>query len=70
MTTVGAGCKEIRVRTDDGAFRSIYVVAGSPSGVYVLAVFTKKGQKTPRQTIDLAAKRYKAAMAHAKGQHQ
>ncbi len=67
MTSVGAGCREIRVRTDDGAYRSIYVVTRSPSGVYVLAVFTKKTQATPKRIIDLAAKRYTHAIAHSKG---
>lgn len=70
MSTVGPGCREIRIRTDDGAFRGIYVVLGSPMGVYILAVFTKKTQKTSQRTIELAAKRYRAAMNHAKGKHR
>lgn len=67
MPSVGNGCREIRVRTSDGAFRSIYVLAGTPAGLYVLAVFTKKTQTTPKRIIELARRRYKAAIDHAKG---
>lgn len=70
MTTVGARCREIRVRTEDGALRSIYVVAGDPRGVYVLAVFTKKTQATPGPVLKLAAARYRAALAHMNGERQ
>lgn len=47
MTEIGPGCREIRVRSEDGRYRSLYVVGGTPRGVYVLAVFSKKTQKTP-----------------------
>lgn len=67
MPTVGSGCREIRVRTADGQHRSIYVIGGTPAGVYVLAVFTKKAQKTPDSVIKVARKRYRAAESHMKG---
>ncbi|BAH55697.1 hypothetical protein ROP_pROB01-01980 (plasmid) [Rhodococcus opacus B4] len=65
MKEVGAGCREIRVRTPDGAFRTFYV-ARFGEVVYVLHCFQKKTQKTSKSDIDLGRRRYKAADAHAK----
>lgn len=60
MQTVGAGCREIRIRTADGAFRVFYV-ATFGDVVYVLHCFTKNTQKTAHKDIDLGAKRYDEA---------
>lgn len=68
MTEIGPGCREIRVRTEDGQHRSLYVVGGNPRGVYVLAAFAKKTQKTPDSVKKLARKRFHAAHQHMKGQ--
>ncbi|ELO0757014.1 TPA: type II toxin-antitoxin system RelE/ParE family toxin [Salmonella enterica subsp. diarizonae] len=57
MTTVGQGVQEIRVRDVTGAFRVIYV-ARFADAVYVLHCFQKKTQKTRKEDLDLAAKRY------------
>jgi phage-related protein len=59
MSTVGSGVREIRVRESSGAFRCIYL-AMRPEGIYVLHCFQKKTQKTSRQDLDLAARRFKA----------
>ena len=59
MSTVGSGVREIRVRESSGAFRCIYL-ATRPEGIYVLHCFQKKTQKTSRQDLDLAARRFKA----------
>ncbi len=48
---------EIRVRLD-GAWRVIYV-AKFDEAIYVLHAFQKKTQQTPKEDIDLAAKRYR-----------
>ena len=57
MPTVGKGVYEIRVRLE-GAWRVIYV-AKFDAAVYVLHAFQKKTQQTPREDIDLAARRYR-----------
>ena len=65
MRDVGAGCREIRVRTSDGAFRTFYV-ARFEGVIYVLHCFQKKTQKTSKSDIELGRQRYRAASAHAK----
>lgn len=57
MKSVGLGVKEIRVRTEDGAFRTIYV-AKFGNTVYVLSAFQKKSQKTPNSHLDMAKRHY------------
>ncbi|MDV6271162.1 type II toxin-antitoxin system RelE/ParE family toxin [Rhodococcus globerulus] len=66
MKDVGAGCREIRVRTSDGAFRTFYV-ARFEGAIYVLHCFRKKTQKTSKSDIEVGRQRYKAASVHAKG---
>ncbi len=58
MPQVGAGVREIRSRTQDGAFRAFYVVE-SASAVYVLHVFQKKTERTLPQDIEKGRARYK-----------
>ena len=57
MPEVGAGTREIRVRTKDGAFRVFYVVENA-TDVYVLHAFQKKTQKTSKADIDTGKRRY------------
>lgn len=57
MPAVGAGAYEIRVHVL-GEWRVIYVAKFGDS-VYVLHAFRKKTQKTRKEDIDLAARRYK-----------
>lgn len=57
MPSVGLGVNEIRVREDSGAFRVIYA-AKFAEAVYVLHAFQKKAQKTPKQDIELARRRF------------
>jgi len=59
MSTMGSGVREIRARESSGAFRCIYL-ATRPEGIYVLHCFQKKTQRTSRQDLDLAARRFKA----------
>lgn len=57
MPAIGAGVYEIRVHVL-GEWRVIYV-AKFESAVYVLHAFQKKTQKTRKEDIELAARRYK-----------
>jgi phage-related protein len=57
MLSIGAGVYEIRIN-EQGAWRVIYVAKFSES-VYVLHAFHKKTQKTRREDLELAVKRYK-----------
>jgi phage-related protein len=58
MGAIGQGVREIRIRETGGAFRVIYV-AKLKAAIYVLHCFQKKTQKTSREDISLAARRYK-----------
>lgn len=57
MLSVGSGAYEIRVHVL-GEWRVIYI-AKLHNAVYVLHAFQKKTQKTKREDIELAARRYK-----------
>jgi len=58
MSSIGAGVREIRVRSDDGAFRVIYVAKFSDA-IHVLHCFQKKSERTSKEDIALATRRYK-----------
>jgi phage-related protein len=57
MPDVGRGVREIRNRTQEGAFRVFYVVE-SATDVYVLHAFQKKTERTRHRDIALARSRY------------
>lgn len=57
MPSIGAGVREIRIRTMDGAFRVFYVVESS-TDVYVLHAFQKKTQRTSIHNIAKGKSRY------------
>ena len=57
MNDVGAGAREIRIHVL-GEWRVLYV-AKFAAVVYVLHAFQKKTQKTRREDIELARKRYR-----------
>ncbi len=57
MNTVGSGVREIRIRVL-GEWRIIYV-AKFADAVYVLHAFQKKTQKTRRNDIEIARRRYR-----------
>ena len=61
MATVGAGAEELRVWSEQGTFRVVYL-ARLPEAVFVLHAFQKKTQATPKADIDLAARRYRDLM--------
>lgn len=58
MPVIGAGAFEIRVHVL-GEWRVIYV-AKYETAIYVLHAFRKKTQKTRKEDIELAARRYKS----------
>lgn len=58
MATIGAGVSEIRIRTQSGAFRVIYV-ARTSHAIYVLHCFRKTTQKTSLHDLRLAQQRFK-----------
>jgi phage-related protein len=58
MPSVAAGVSELRVRSEDGAYRAFYFTL-SPKGVLVFHAFVKKTQRTPAPEIELARKRLK-----------
>ncbi|APW44319.1 type II toxin-antitoxin system RelE/ParE family toxin [Rhodoferax saidenbachensis] len=62
MPSVGSGVREIRVRDEAGAWRTIYL-AKLPEAVYVLHCFQKKTQKTAQTDIDLAKARLSELLA-------
>ena len=57
MKTVGSGVREIRIRVL-GEWRVLYV-AKFADAVYVLHAFQKKTQKTRRNDLEIAQRRYK-----------
>lgn len=57
MKTVGSGVREIRIRVL-GEWRVLYV-AKFADAVYVLHAFQKKTQKTRRNDLEIARRRFK-----------
>lgn len=57
LSTIGGGVHEIRVRDQSGSYRVLYV-AKFDEAVYVLHVFEKRSQRTPKDDIYLAKQRY------------
>ncbi len=60
MPSVGLGVREIRVRVQ-GQFRVMYL-AKLEEAVYVLHAFPKKSQRTAKQDLDLATKRFREVL--------
>lgn len=69
MPSVGAGVNEIRVWDESGTYRVLYV-AKFEEAVYVLHVFEKRSQKTPKGEIQLAKSRYAELLKWRKEQQQ
>ena len=58
MPAVGGGVSELRVKTQDGAYRAFYYTA-SQRGILVFHALVKKTRQTPPLEIELARKRLK-----------
>ena len=61
----GPGVNEIRIDSQDGWFRLMYV-AKFDEAIYVLHSFQKKTRKTSRNDIEIARARYRAVVAERK----
>jgi phage-related protein len=58
IKAIGSGVRELRIRDRSGAFRVVYL-ATLPDRIVVLHAFQKKTQRTAKQDIDLAARRFR-----------
>ena len=56
MPSIGPGVREIRVRDEGNAYRTMYVT-NIEQTVYVLHVFQKKTRRTAKKDIELAKSR-------------
>jgi phage-related protein len=61
MPTMGQGVEEVRLWSEEGTFRVVYI-ARLPDAVYVLHAFQKKTPATAQTDINLAARRFRALM--------
>ena len=64
MPGIGLGVNAIRVSA--GTAHRVFYVAKFAEAVYVLHAMTKKTQKTPRQDIETATKRFRQLMNERK----
>jgi phage-related protein len=55
MASVGAGVREIRIRT--GLEHRVLYIARFSEGVYILHAFEKRTAKTPKRDVALARER-------------
>lgn len=62
FSRIGPGTCEIRVASEDGAFRVMYV-AKFEEAIYVLHCFQKYSRKTDERDVEIAAKRYREVVA-------
>jgi phage-related protein len=65
MAGVGAGVREIRIRT--GLEHRVFYVAAFAEGVYVLHAFEKRTRTTAKRDLDLARSRYRGLVASRRG---
>ncbi|MFC0313653.1 type II toxin-antitoxin system RelE/ParE family toxin [Gordonia phosphorivorans] len=68
VKTVGTSVREIRIKRGTDIHRCLYLLAGTPTAVYVLLAFTKKDQQIPHRILTLARTRYRDVQAVLKGQ--
>ncbi|MCC7328054.1 MAG: type II toxin-antitoxin system RelE/ParE family toxin [Burkholderiales bacterium] len=61
FSQIGPGGREVRIACADGWFRVMYV-AKFEEAVYVLHCFQKRGRKTNKGDIEIAATRYRAVI--------
>lgn len=67
MTVIGAGVREIRIRT--GTEHRIFYVAKFPEAVYVLHAFEKRTRKTPKRELRLARDRFRNLLVRRRNQN-
>lgn len=59
VKSMGNGLKELRAKSRSGISRSFFFFTQGKKA-YIVHIFQKKTQKTPKQTLDLAFKRMNA----------
>lgn len=64
MSVIGAGVKEIRIRTED-VYRVFYI-AKFKEAVYILHAFQKKTQKISKIDIEIRQRRYQQLLKYRK----
>ena len=69
MSTVGSGCREIRMRDPGGTYRVFYV-AVMDDVVYVLHCFQKRTQRTAKSDLDLSKQRFKEMKKIERKRHE
>lgn len=63
MPAIGKGAEELRIWTQEGTYRVVYV-ARFADAVYVLHAFQKKSRATRRTALELARQRYAELLRH------
>jgi phage-related protein len=58
MSSVAAGVSELRLRCENGQFRTFYFAASS-QGILILHAFVKKTMQTPQAEIEMGRRRLK-----------
>ena len=58
MPSIGRRCHELRIKDRGVAWRIIYRI--DPDAILILAVFSKKQDKTPQKVIDACQARIRA----------
>ncbi len=58
MPSVAPGVSELRLRSEDGQFRTFYYTT-SIEGILVIHAFAKKSRQTPPAEIELGRRRLK-----------
>ena len=61
MPRIGAGVKEIRIRTDTE--NRVLYIAKFPEAVYVLHAFEKRTRRTPKQHLGIARDRLRLLLS-------
>jgi phage-related protein len=64
MNSIGGGVREIRLRDESGAYRTIYL-ATFGDAIHVLHAFQKKSQKTLQRDLEIARRRLSALLRGA-----
>ena len=66
MNDIGAGVREIRIRT--GIDHRVFYVAKFSEAVYVLHAFEKRSRKTPKRELQLARDRFRDLLMRKRAQ--
>jgi len=65
MSSIGAGCHELRINDENLTWRIIYKIYSDT--ILILEVYEKKTSKTPKSIIDICKQRIKRYNADVRG---